>query len=595
MREYKTWNVSPAPYASLISRYFLSQRAKVLLLSILLFSSIGLQILNPQILRHFIDTAIAGGTPRILMNIALLFLGVAVFKQLGRVATAYVNENIGWTATNQVRSDLAFHCLNLDMPFHTAHTPGEMIERIDGDVDNLTNFFSQFTIQLVGNLLLVIGILGALFWEDWRVSVGLALYTLITLLFLSRLWGISVPYMKALRETDARLSGFLEERLAGTEDIGANGGWDYVIKRMYQLLRDRLHHGRRANVSGAFVIGAANILFMLCNTIGLGLGAYLYLSGSVTIGTVFLIFQYTNLLFQPLKQITLQVDDLQKASASIQRIQALFETQSSLRESSVSEATNPLQYKPPQVSFQAVSFAYVTGKFVLHDLSFCIQPKQTLGLLGRTGSGKSSIARLLVRLYDPTSGTIQLNDIDIQQLQLAMLRQHIGLVTQEVQLFHATVRDNLTFYAPHITDEQIIEVFYELGLSDWYETLPASLNTQLNPNELSAGEAQLLAFARIFLRDPGLVILDEVSSRLDPASEQRLERALDKLLQERTSIIIAHRLSTIQRADHIIILDNGQIIEQGERHTLAASSTSYFSRLLQTGLTLTEAAEVVLP
>jgi ATP-binding cassette subfamily B protein len=209
-----------------------------------------------------------------------------------------------------------------------------------------------------------------------------------------------------------------------------------------------------------------------------------------------------------------------------------------------------------------------------------------LGLLGRTGSGKTTLARLIFRLYDPKFGCVEINGADIRNAQLGTLRQNIAIVTQDVQLFRASVRDNLTFFDRSVADEKILATLHELELGDWLGALPKGLDTELDTGSrsLSAGEAQLLAFTRVFLRNPGLVILDEASSRLDPATEQRLERAIDRLLQNRTAIIIAHRLGTVHRADEIMILDTGRVREYGDRQQLAADPNSHFYKLLQTGL-----------
>jgi ABC-type multidrug transport system fused ATPase/permease subunit len=212
-----------------------------------------------------------------------------------------------------------------------------------------------------------------------------------------------------------------------------------------------------------------------------------------------------------------------------------------------------------------------------------------LGLLGHTGSGKTTLTRLLLRLYDPSSGTVCLGHAteqsDIRQARLAELGERIGVVTQNVQLFNATVRDNLTFFDRRIPDEQIVRVIDDLGLGPWFQSLDKGLDTRLatGGSGLSAGEAQLLAFTRIFLRNPGIVILDEASSRLDPATEQLIERAVGRLVQGRTAIIIAHRLATVQRADEIMILEHGRIREHDTRIRLARDPESHFSHLLQTG------------
>jgi ATP-binding cassette subfamily B protein len=242
------------------------------------------------------------------------------------------------------------------------------------------------------------------------------------------------------------------------------------------------------------------------------------------------------------------------------------------------------------VEFRDVSFAYpVAGAGralpdpVLQGISFRLEPGRVLGLLGRTGSGKTTLARLLCRLYDPGSGAVLLGGVDLRELRLDDLGRRIGLVTQEVQLFAATVRDNLTLFDPSIADERIVAALDGLGLSAWYHALPAGLDTELPPGggSLSAGEAQLLAFARVFLRDPDVVVLDEASSRLDPATEALIERAVNRLLAGRTAIVIAHRLGTVARVDEIMILDGGHIVEAGTRTALALDPTSRFAALLR--------------
>lgn len=617
-------------YWDLLVNYLKPQWAMSLLLAVLLFSGIGLQLINPQIMRQFIDTAKGGQPLDTLWRLALLFMGIALAQQIISVSATYISENVGWTATNALRADVAEHCIYLDMSFHNARTPGEMIERIDGDITSLSNFFSQFVIQVFGNAILLIGVLVLLFREDWRVGAGLSTFAAIALVALWRMRDIASPHWKAEREASAEQFGFLEERLSGTEDIRSSGAKPYVMRRFYSLMRDLMKKTLKAVMMFNIMINLIELLFAVSNAVAFALSAYLFRQSLITIGTVYIIFYYSNMLMMPINRITRQMQNLQQAGAGMVRIRELLDTKSKIDESGQSAQ---IPRGALALEFRSVSFGYddaqakvpeteATDKAgaearpqavpaepppedaqpqdkerVLHDISFRLRPGTILGLLGRTGSGKTTMTRLVFRLYDPDEGTIYLGHngdqgaygpapASIRDVSLLELRQRVGMVTQNIQLFHATVRDNLTFFDEEIPDETILRVIHDLGLGDWYASLPDGLDTELESGGggLSAGEQQLLAFTRIFLKDPGLVILDEASSRLDPATEHLIERAVDRLVQNRTAIIIAHRLGTVQRADEIMILENGHIREYGARAELASDPDSRFYSLLQTGM-----------
>lgn len=575
-------NISLKQYWTLLRSYLRPQRRHVFVLALFVVSGISLQLINPQILRYFIDTATAGGALRDLSIAAALFLGVALLQQALAVVSTYLSENVAWTATNALRADLAAHCLRLDMSFHKARTPGELIERIDGDVNALSNFFSQMAIGMLSNLLLLAGAIALLFREDWRVGTGLGLFALVALAILIRIRSFAVPFWDAVRDRSAGFFGFLGEQLAGTEDVRANGATGYVMQRFYALLRGWLPVEIRAGLAGYTMWISTIVVFAIGNAIAFGLSAYLYRAGAITIGSVYLIFFYTELLRRPIEQLRTQMQDLQKAGASIGRVEALFNTRSKLADG----AGNPLPSGALSVAFDDVSFGYDEADLVLRDVRFNLERGKVLGLLGRTGSGKTTLARLLLRLYDPLDGEIRLGDAAIRTAGLHDLRRRVGIVTQDVQLFNASVRDNLTFFNRSISDERIMQALHDLGLESWFRSLPHGLDTELESGGggLSAGEAQLLALARLFLRDPGLVILDEATSRLDPATEQLIEQAVGKLLRDRTGVIIAHRLPTVERADEILILEDGRILEHGQRQRLAADPGSHFAGLLRTGL-----------
>ncbi len=567
-------------YRGLLVAYLAPQWPRVAALALLLFGAIGLDIANPLIVRYAIDTARSGHTLREVTAAAALFILLALVAQVLAVAETYVAENVGWTATNRLRADLALHLLRLDLSFHNRRTPGELIERVDGDVTVLANFFARFVVAIVGNALLLAGVLVLLFGVDVRVGVALTAFALVAVVTMARIRGVALPYFTASRQHSAKFFGFLGEILAGTEDIRASGATGYALRRLALMQRAWLKVQRPAGVLGYTAWMASLVLLAVGTALAFALGASLYKGGAITLGTVYLIYGYTELLRQPAEGLRTQLQDLQQAIASIRRIEELLGMASRLRDG----AGGALPAGPLSVEFRDVTFGY-GDEPILRDVSFMLVPGRVLGLLGRTGSGKSTLIRLLPRLYDASAGRVLLGGVDVRDVAVAAVRRRVGVVTQEAQLFEATVRDNLTFFDPEVPDERIARALAEVGLGDWSHALPDGLDTVLAAGSggLSAGEAQLLSFARVFLRDPDLVILDEASSRLDPATEALVRRATRTLLRGRTAIIVAHRLETVRQADEIMILDDGRMAEHGPREELARDPRARFYRLLREG------------
>ncbi|GKU78167.1 ABC transporter ATP-binding protein [Paenibacillus sp. L3-i20] len=568
-------------YYSMLSKYLLPHKSTLVGLTVLLFGSIALQLVNPQIIRYFIDTATSDKPIELLMYAALMFIGFSIVQQIIAVFATYVSENLAWRTTNKLRGDLAEHCLRLDMTFHKSNTSGSLIERVDGDVNALANFFSSFIINMAGNVILTIGIIILLFRENVWIGAGMLIFVLSALYIVKKIRKIAAPVWAKWRQSNAEFYGFIGEHLEGTEDTRANGASGFVINRFSSLIRRMLPLRKKAFLGFASMWITTIIVFALGNAMAFAICAYLWKTGNITIGTIYLIFFYTELLAKPVEKIRMQLEDLQKADASLKRIRELFNLTSKIQDGPGVK----LPEGPLALAFHNVTFGYEEQPTLI-ALNIDVKPGQVLGLLGRTGSGKTTIGRLLLRFYDPQQGHITLNDIDIRNCKLSELRGKVALVTQSIEILQGSVRDNLTFYNRSISDETIVEVLGDLGLGEWHASLPNGLDSLLDSGggSLSAGEAQLLAFARVFLNEPGLVILDEASSRLDPLTEQRLERAVDKLLRERTCIIIAHRLATIERADQIVILEQGTVIESGARIKLAEDPSSRFSRMLAAGL-----------
>jgi len=563
----------------LLAHYLRPQCRGMGLLAVILCSTICVQVVTPLVASHFIDQATSGGNLHDLIVLALLTMSLALVGQGLAVAETYVAEQVGWTATNALRADLVAHLLRLDASFHTAHTSGELIERVDGDVATLARFFSRFVVSVLGNGLLLVGILGLLYHVDWRVGLGMSTFVVLALAAMLRIRAVATPSWAAERQASADFYGFLGEYLAGLQDIRSSGAGAFVLRRCAEVMRSWLAVTRKAQMWGYSMSATSLGLFALGTAVAFALSAMLFRAGTLTIGTVYLIFQCTEMLSQPTEQIRNEVQDLQQADASIARVQALLDTVPRVADGpGVSLPPGPLA-----VELDGVSFSYAEDAPVLRDVSVSLSPGRVLGVVGRTGSGKTTLTRLLLRFYDPLAGVVRLGGVDLRAARLAEVRTRIGLVTQEVHLFHASVRDNLTLFDDDVPDERIRAVLDTLGLTSWLQELPQGLDTTLLPDGtgLSAGQAQVLACARILLRDPDLVILDEPSSRLDPMTDQLVQTALSRLLEGRTGIIVAHRLATLAYADDILVLENGQVREYGSRLALAADPTSRFAGLLR--------------
>ncbi len=566
-------------YFVLLARYLKPQWGKTLIMSVLLLVSIGLQLLNPKVLGDFIDATVQQGLSQTLIWLALLFLLISLLNQGASVISAYLCENVAWTATNLLRTDLLAHVLTLDQAFHKSHTQGELIERIDGDVNDLSNFFSKFIVHMFFHLLLLLGMLIVLTSIDWILGVSMGLYCLLVVVVLTWMRRPSIDRWVVARQASSEFFGFLGESLAATEDIRANGGMTYVWKHFYNRFYRWYTTTCHAGWSGATPWIISQALFALGKVLGLVLGAYLWSIGIASPGTVYLIFVYSSLLMQPLDQIQWQLQDLNQSESCIRRIEGLFATKSVIQDGrGIKPAMGALS-----VTFDDVSFGYTEDEPVLKNISFHLPAKRVLGIVGRTGGGKTTLTRLLFRMYDPRSGSIRVSDVPLVDMLLHDLRQRISLITQDVQLFNATVRDNLTFFNREIEDERILTVLAEVGLLPWYHSLSQGLETKLGTGEdgISAGEAQLLAFARVFLTNPDLVILDEASSRLDPFTEKLVEQGTERLFANRTGIVIAHRLETLQWVDDIMVIEHGHILEMGPRAELANNPQSHFAQLLQ--------------
>ncbi|MER6910217.1 ABC transporter ATP-binding protein [Streptomyces sp. NPDC000594] len=578
-----------------LTRYLRGERRALILLALLIPLGVGLQLVAPQLLRRFVDSALTGGSTAALTGVAVWYLTSAVGQMAVVIGGDAVAVRLAWRTTNRLRAELVDHCLRRPARFYQDHPPGELVERIDGDVTRLAGVMSALVLEVLAHLVLVLGVLAALFHFDWRIGLVFAPFVVATVLTLRRLVGRSLPLVTARQRSAADLLGFLEERLAGAEDLRTNGATGHTLGALEDRLTDlgaRARAAARVSVRWPATVQGLSALSVV---LALAVSVWLHSAGRLSTGTAFATLSYALLLRRPLLTLSTRFHDVEQAVVSARRIAELTDAPHGPADPAGPDAPTsflrppsaPLPDGPLDLRFDTVSFQYEPGEPVLREITFGVRPGERLGVVGRTGCGKSTLIRLLFGLQHPGRGSVTVGGREVRELDPAALRARVALVTQEVQIFHASLRDNLAFFDRSVPDRRLLAALEEAGLDDWRRDLPDGLDTLIGPADgargLSGGQEQLLALARVFLRDPAVVLLDEPTARLDPYTEALLEPALERLLRHRTAVVVQHRPHTLRQVDRIVVLDAGRVVEDGPRDRLAADPGSRFHALLTPG------------
>jgi ATP-binding cassette, subfamily B, bacterial len=535
----------------------------------------GLILTGPLIVRTIVDKATNGTTSSELARLAGLFLVVAIATQLINMAVAWMATVTAWHTTNEIRVRLARHVLGLSHAFHRQHTPGELIQRVDGDVTSVSDFMGRVIPRAAGALFTMVGMIGVLIVVDWRLAAG-------TVIYVSAAVGIVVRGRhRAVGESSdemgsyARLYGGIEERLTAAEDLRANGAGDHAMWRFVEDSADALGSAVRREKAFLRMWWGVDGSVAAGSVVSLVISAMLVSRNIITVGDAFLLFQYVLLIARPLEDMVDQLETVQKANGAMVRVIDLLAIEPDIRD----DGTTLPPAGPLSIEFSDVAYDYGDDQIVLQSINLHFAAGRSIGIVGRTGSGKTTLSRLVLRLVEPTSGMLRLGGVPIEKIPFAELRRRVALIPQEVELLSGTVRDNVTLFDETPTDEAVEAALRNAGLGALAD---GGIHRELGAGGagLSAGEAQLLALARVWLRDPDIVVLDEATARIDPATEVLLESAVARLTAGRTTLIIAHRLSTLRHVHEIVVLDHGRVIEHGDRSDLADDIDSRYRHLL---------------
>lgn len=563
-------------FGSFLIKYLRGQSRMIMLLALLLFCNIALQIAAPQVLSYFIDSVRSGKTLGVISLIVLAYIITILLNMAGGVCESYFSQRFGWRITNDFRRDVLFHFLKIDMKHHEKWTSGEMIVRLDEDVEGLFSYFYVLIFKLMGSILLMAGVLTVLAVKNLWIAAAMLVFSILSVWIFKAIQDYGMKLYVRRSAAASKFNGIMKERIDNVVEICTNTAEEYSLFSLKGAMKKRFRESFPAGMMYSRLWSASTALDSIVTVLSLGIAVILWDNGFITLGTVYLIHTYTGMIFDRLQNFRNYLSKLQTSKAGLVKVKEMLDLKSS-----IAEGTREIKGRDIALDVKDLSFGYVEEDDVLHNISFELKPGERLGVMGETGCGKTTLAKLLTRLYEFDRGEILLNGISLKELKGESLQSAIAYCTQEVQLLHGTLRDNITLYNEDFLDKDILDAIKQMGLEKWFEKFPEGLDTNLEmgENNISAGEAQLISIIRLFLKDPAIIILDEISSRLDYITEQRILSALDVLTQNRTVITIAHKLTALRWIESIMILKDGRIVEYGRKEELEKNESGRFYSL----------------
>ncbi len=530
---------------------------------------------RPYLTKIAVDDHIANGDYNGLIMVTALLLGSLLFQSFIQYFLTYYTQYLGQRTILDLRKELFTHVQKLAAKFFDKTPIGRLVTRVTNDVESLNELFSSGIVMVFSDVFIIFWILGFMFFLDWELS-------LVTLAVLPVLIYGTFLFRKKVRETYrdvrlhlARLNSYMQEHVTGISVVQIFNKEKDELKKFSSINHDH----KKANINSIFYYAVFFPAVEFLSSIAIGLIIW-YGGGEVvqqhlTLGILFAFIQYTEMFFRPIRDLSEKYNIMQTAMASSERIFKLLDDKTIIANPEKPENLNEVK---GAIDFKNVWFAYNDEEYVLKDISFSINPGQTIAIVGATGAGKTSIINILTRFYDINKGAILVDGVDIKSIDKNKLRKFISIVLQDVFLFSGSVKSNIGLNDLSISDEQIRNAAIYVGADKFISQLPKGYDTEVKERgaTLSVGQKQLISFARALAYDPRILILDEATSSVDTETEILIQQAIEKLLKGRTAIVIAHRLSTVQNADKIIVLHKGEIKEVGTHQELLAKKGIYF-------------------
>jgi ATP-binding cassette, subfamily B, bacterial len=555
------------------------QRALIAVATLVLMGQAGALLAGPALVRHGIDAGLLshdgkGDAGALNLSVALYLSMAIIGLFLGRAAIVLV-ARVGEAFLRELRNRLFGHTMSLSLDYFETEKTGKIVARMTSDIDALQELISQGLVLFVQNIFLFTGAVIVVLLLSWQLAVGVLI--IVPPVFFASRWFRRVSN-KAYLEVRDRIStnlSTLQESLEGVRVVQAFGRERQFTKRFEKSNEDQYEANMRTTRISAKYFPVIEYAGVAGTAVIIGYGGWLSTRGIITVGTVAAFVLYLNNLFEPINQLSQLYNVVQSAGAALEKIFSVLDTRPTVRQHQGAIDLPPAS----EIDVDHVTFAYGPNDPVLHDVSLHVSAGERLALVGPTGAGKSTLAKLIARFYDPVEGAVRVGDVDLRQVTFVSLRDRMVVVPQEGFLFAGTLRDNVRVGRPDASDAEVEQALRALGLLDRFLAFPDGLETEVRErgSRLSAGERQLISLARAALADPTILILDEATSNLDPGTERSVEQALERLTHGRTVVVVAHRLSTAARADRIAVIFDGRLAELGTHDELVAHEGHYAS------------------